>query len=547
MIIEHFKSAASLDPEKLRSAILEQRAEQGIAAGRAGEILSQGLRASEIGRDHLGNAEAFKSRIAYAIANPDVDVDRFVTDVCQQVASHERMSRRGPGKTREVNRVTVQGAGPAGLSAAIVAAEQGARVTVLERGRPVSEPVREHPVFNCRVELLDAMERLGVYEPVMRRSGFMAWQSFHNAIDGARFSLRPHHVAPGFGPPAAGSFLTEFCPGGALPTLIEPVNRSLPTPLSKPARAQIAYGDLVNELVDRALALGVEIVEGVEPHVNRTLRGALNVVGKPVDGGSGLDVGTVDLHIVASGNVASNSLPRGLKMETLHESPAQAWVGGLTRMPLGGVVHRLTKRDGGDTVRGIAIGHGQRDLGWMLHQLPSRLYGADEATLRTYWRENLQELLDRTRDEGFQIEDRNVLAGADRAFNVQLKRQRHMTLGTNDVLVLGDAAHKAHFLTSYGVHLALGADMDALRVYLSAAESVGVDAATWLYQGMMDRAADEWQGGSFDEFYRHDRPVNLLGLVDPLIPKIGPYRVERSPELPLGFAPSGTPLASNPS
>ncbi|MEL6339645.1 MAG: hypothetical protein AAFQ65_07030, partial [Myxococcota bacterium] len=126
MIIENFKPAASLDPAELRRAILEQRAEQGIETGRAGEILGQGSRARGIGRDHLGNAEAFKSRIAYAIANPDVDVDRFVTDLCQQVASHEKMSRRGPGKTREVNRVTVQGAGPAGLSAAIVAAEQGA-------------------------------------------------------------------------------------------------------------------------------------------------------------------------------------------------------------------------------------------------------------------------------------------------------------------------------------------------------------------------------------------------------------------------------------
>ncbi|MEO1303295.1 MAG: hypothetical protein AAFV36_09040, partial [Myxococcota bacterium] len=28
---------------------------------------------------------AFKSRIAYAIANPDVDVDRFVTDLCHPV------------------------------------------------------------------------------------------------------------------------------------------------------------------------------------------------------------------------------------------------------------------------------------------------------------------------------------------------------------------------------------------------------------------------------------------------------------------------------
>lgn len=499
---------AGVDWTALRSDIQKARHAQGIEPGKPGLVEFQRGRASELERRHFGDSGLFQSRLMYGIANADVDLDTLMKDL---EASVEAAVKIGEGeKGAEIRSTVVLGGGPAGLGAAIALAQRGIEVTLVERKS--IEDRRFHPIFNSRISLLRNLSLLGVHDAVMKESSYTEQAVLRNMVEGFEASLEPLHAARSRGH-LSGAALTELAKTGEAPTLVDDSDIfNLPDLISKPSRAQIAYGDLVRALAEHAKSVGVKIVDHATADVASAAAGKYSVVATK-DGGEMLELGTPDRIVVASGRVDRFAALEG-QFRPLEESVRRRFCSGLAKIPMGSVQRRQTKEVDGETLRTVVIGHGQKDAAWMLTQVPERFQGGPEE-LKAYWKKEVASAM--APEAAAQLSDATIEHVGEAPFDVQLSRLQRMS-NEQQVLVIGDAAHKAHFLTSYGVHLAVGGDLRALEAHVDATRTHGAAAGFWEFERVMQENAASWCGGSLDEFDDSSSPWSMRVMTyEPLI------------------------------
>ncbi|MEQ8279162.1 MAG: NAD-binding protein [Deltaproteobacteria bacterium] len=493
----------TVDWDGLASAVHRARGRAGVEPGKPGVVEFQQGRAAAIEQTYFKESGLFQSRIAYAISNPAVDVDVLVEDLKATLAPSlvEASNSTKPGA---IQNVTVLGGGPGGLAAAIALKNMGLDVTLVER-KPIAER-RVFPIFNSRINLFNDLEALGVYGSVMEQSSYTEHVVFRNMIAGYEASLEPLHAARGQGH-LTGPELTELAKEGTPPKIVFDGDfNNLQDPISRPSRAQIAYGDMVHGLAERAQELGIHIVDEALADVVPNDAGKYDVVATRKDG-TKVALGTPDRIVVAPGNLKHLG-PLANEFTHLKESALRKFCAGLANIAVGSVQRRVIKQVGDDTLRTVVVGHGQRSAAWMLTQLPEGWSG-DEADLARYWKNEVGEAL--APEHAAQLSDDSIEFVSPKPFDVQLTRLRNMS-ANNQVLAIGDAAHKAHFLTSYGVHLAVGGDIQALQAHVEASNAYGEDVGFWEFDRIMQENAAVWCGGSLDEFEHDDTPWNLRAL-----------------------------------
>lgn len=499
---------AGVDWKALRSDIQKARDEQGIQPGKPGLVEFQRSRATDLERRYFGESGLFQSRLMYGIANADVDLGTLMKDL---KASVDAAVQIGDGdKGADIRSTVVLGGGPAGLGAAIALAQRGIEVTLVERKSV--EDRRFHPIFNSRISLLRNLALLGVHDAVMKESSYTEQAVLRNMVEGFEASLEPLHAAQSQGH-LSGAALTELAKTGKAPTLVDDSDIfNLPDLISKPSRAQIAYGDLVHALAEHAKSVGVKIVDNATADVVPKKGGDCAVVAA-TEGGEKLDLGTPDRIVVASGRVDRFAALEG-QFRPLEESVRRRFCSGLARIPMGSVQRRQTKEVDGETLRTVVIGHGQKDAAWMLTQVPESFQGGPEE-LKAYWQKEVASAM--TPEAAAKLDDSTIEFVGDKPFDVQLSRLHRMS-NDQQVLVIGDAAHKAHFLTSYGVHLAVGGDLRALEAHVDATRAHGSAAGFWEFERVMQENAASWCGGSLDEFDDSSSPWSMrIMTYEPLV------------------------------
>ncbi|MEM6532588.1 MAG: FAD-dependent monooxygenase [Myxococcota bacterium] len=514
MALPSVRDPSRIDFRALQADLHGIRQIHNVAANQPGDINSMQLLGEALS-DAYFDSPIFGERLAYGAANPYLSVDEVVNDV-QRLLTDLVGVQRNPGQRLAMNDVVIVGAGPAGLGIAIALKHLGVEnVTVVDRYRPLDEVQQIRPIFNMRPSGMTDLRELGVLDPLLQKSGAIAKAAFHNAIDGVRVSLEPVH-STNYGLLFPDDILSA-CDRGFSLDFNRGDDRHFPTPISHPAATQMRRGDMVYELAAEAKRLGVRFLQDATAKIDSEDGGQTLTVSCEAEGRMH-DLGQPDQVVLATGSLKRFDIP-GANTATRAESPTQQWIGGLTdHHEVGPTIHRMTRAIGGETARGIAIGHARKEHLWGLTQVPAGIPLQNTEQIRGFWATQLHELLSNAGINASITGDR-IIEGADRVFEVRLDRLLDTTLGLSRIKVVGDAADKGHFLTSFGVHAALGAHRQAIELFFTSANTVGMNAAQWLFKKTMGDGADYWNGGSFDEFFTHDRPANLRGLLDPNVPR----------------------------
>ncbi len=503
----------SIDWNGLKDAVQDARDSQGVEPGKPGVVEFQRARASAVEQQFFGQSGLLQARLMYGMANADVDLDTLMTDLKASLDASIGIDTKAD---KPIESAVVLGGGPAGLAAAIALKKQGVDVTLVER--KAVDDRRFYPIFNSRISLLNDLAALGVHDAVMEESSYTEQAILRNMVDGFEASLEPLHAARGHGH-LTGAALTELAKQGKAPPLVDDSDVfNLPDQVSKPSRAQIAYGDMVHALAEQAKELGIKIVDNAQADVLPNDDGKFSVIAENADG-KNIKLGTPDRIVVATGRVERfEELAK--QFTPLEESVRRRFCAGLAKVKMGSVQRRQTKRVDDETLRTIVIGHGQKEAAWMLTQVPDNWQGSAE-DLANFWKTEVSTAM--KPEHAKNLSDDTIDFVSKKPFDVQLARLRNMTC-SDQVLVVGDAAHKAHFLTSYGVHLAVGGDIRALEAHVSASNKYGTDAGFWEFERLMQENAATWCGGSLDEFDDSANPWSMRGLTYEPISRAGQFR-----------------------
>ncbi|MBM3462153.1 MAG: FAD-binding protein [Armatimonadetes bacterium] len=351
---------------------------------------------------------------------------------------------RDVGETaRQIEEAVVVGAGPAGLAAAIVLAQRGVKVTVVELRDYFYQ--RPHHL-NLRQQTLDTFAELGVLDDIAQRSGPLEREELTHLGEVREPTQRPPD------PNRVTSDAWEI--------------------LNSPSVMQARISDVEKMMHYHAEEMGVKFKYHAHAILDQQEDGNFGVHAQDAEGIT--DLGVPDLVVVTDGANSTTREQVGIGFE--EQSEGRWYLGGHVNLPIGAVTRKsIHVNEDGSTQRLMATGHARYPSTWISVE-------ASGSMLESTQEERVAQLCrGASLIMGQEVRPEDITWGAGLVTKVQDRVIERAAVGGN-LIFGGDAARTGDVWESGGLNLSLTSDVRNLTRLVEGVNSGRRSKANALHQ-----------------------------------------------------------------